>query len=151
MVNVVSQIQDYLKLLNLKFMWNSSDGVFELVFTERKDGKPVVDETVEDDVQFKYVVFVKPGEKWVQVFCDIYPLDKIPEEKRDAVFLDLLAANRDYAEVCFDFDKARGIVGSSQEMLSVGLNFDVFRDEFFAVPWAVKKFWTDIATKHGLE
>ena len=35
-------------------------------------------------------------------------------------------------------------------MMIQGLNFDGVREEFLAVPWAVKKFWSEIAKKHGL-
>jgi hypothetical protein len=48
-------------------------------------------------------------------------------------------------------DEARGVIGTSQEMMAQGLNFDEFREEFLAVPWAVKKFWSEVAKKHGLK
>ncbi len=146
------QIEEYLNLLNLNFQWNEDNEVFELVFTERKDGKPVTtEEDTSEASHFRYVVFVKPGPRWIQVYADVYPLDKIPDDKRAAILLDLLAANRKYAEVCFDYDEARGVIGTSQEMLAQGFNFDGFREEFLAVPWAVKKFWAEIAKKYGLE
>ncbi|MHA1771996.1 MAG: hypothetical protein ACTSYL_03910 [Candidatus Thorarchaeota archaeon] len=151
MVDVKTQVEEYLYLLNLKFQWNEEAGVFELIFTERKDGQPVTDESAEDDTHFRYAVYVRPGQRWVQVYADVYPLDKIPEDKMQAVLLDLLGANRRYAEVCFDFEKERGYIGTSQEMLSQGLNFDGFREEFIAVPWAVKKFWSEIAKAHDLK
>ena len=145
------QIQDYLDLLKMKYTWNEEVGVFELVFTERKDDMPASPELAEDDMTFRYTVAVRPGERWVQVYCDVYPIDKIPENTREDVLIHLLACNRKYAEVCFDYDENRGVIGTSQEMLVQGLNFDAFRDEFFAVPWAVKKFWTEVAKEHGLK
>ena len=151
MVDVRDQLEDYLNLLDMKHLWNEKESVFELVFVERKDEQTASESVEDDELAFKYTVFVKPGTKWVQVYTDVYPLSEIPEEKRLSVFLDLLSSNRKYAEVCFDFDEARGFIGTSQEMMIQGLTFDVFREEFLAVPWAVKKFWLEVAKKHGLE
>ena len=151
MVEVRDQIEDYLNLLDMKYYWNEKETVFELVFSERKDEQTASESTEDNGLAFKYTVFVKPGSKWVQIYTDVYPLSKIPEKKKSDVILDLLGSNRKYAEVCFDFDEARGFIGTSQEMMVQGLTFDGFREEFLAVPWAVKKFWTEIAQKHGLE
>lgn len=151
MIDVRTQIEDYLDLLNMSYFWNEEEGVFELVFNERKDEQSASESTEEDALSFKYTLFVKPGLKWIQIYADVYPLNKIPEEKKQSVYLDLLRSNRKYAEVCFDLDEPRGFIGTSQEMMVQGLNFDGFRAEFLAVPWAVKKFWTEIAKKHDLE
>jgi hypothetical protein len=151
LVEVRDQIEDYLNLLNMKYHWNEKEGVFELVFSERKDEQTASESTENDDLSFSYTLFVKPGVKWIQIYTDVYPIDKIPEEKKETVFLNLLHSNRKYAEVCFDYDEPRGYIGTSQEMMIQGLNFDGFREEFLAVPWAVKKFWTEIAKKHSLE
>ncbi len=151
MVDVQSQIEEYLNLLDMKYYWNEEEGVFELVFSERKDELSVSESSEDDGLTFKYTIFIRPGTKWIQIHTDVFPLTRIPNQKKQLVFLDLLTSNRKYAEVCFDFDESRGCIGSSQEMMIRGLNFDLFREEFLAVPWAVKKFWTEIATKHGLE
>ncbi len=151
MVDVRDQIEDYLNLLDMKYFWNEKETVFELVFSERKDELTANGSVEDNELTFKYTVFVKPGTKWIQIYTDVYPLSEIPEEKKPSVFLELLHANRKYAEVCFDFDEARGFIGTSQEMMVQGLTFDGFREEFLAVPWAVKKFWIEIAKKHGLE
>ena len=148
MVDTRTQIEDYLELLHMSYTWNDKEDHYELVFTERKDDKPVAPD---DKDTFQYKLFVKPGMKWIQIYTDIYPLKKIPEKKRGDVLMELLQANRKYAEVCFDFEKTNGQIGSSQEMMVQGLNFDSFREEFLAVPWAVKKFWTEIATKFNLD
>lgn len=133
----------------MKHTWNAKEGFFELVFSERKDKKNA---TQDDDANnFQYTIYVKPGTKWIQIYTEVYPLTSIPDKKRDDIFLELLLANRKYAEVCFDFNKAKGFIGSSQEMMVQGLNFDGFRAEFLAVPWAVKKFWAEIAPKFGLK
>lgn len=151
MVDTRSQIEDYLTLLDMKYLWNEKEGFFELVFNERKDEASAGEVTEEDELSFKYTLFVKPGTKWIQIYADVYPLADISDEIRFDVLLDLLESNRKYAEVCFDFDEPRGYIGTSQEMMVNGLNFDGFRAEFLAVPWAVKKFWTEIAKKHNLE
>ncbi len=148
MTDVKSQIEDYLTLLDMKHTWNAKEGFFELIFSERKDNKTA---TPDDSKAFQYTIYIRVGTKWIQIFTEVYPLSKIPDKKRDEVLLELLLANRKYAEVCFDFDKAKGFIGSSQEMMVQGLNFDGFREEFLAVPWAVKKFWTEIAPKFGLK
>lgn len=150
-VDIIEQIRDYLDLLGMKYVWDEKEGIFELVFSERKDAKTFTPDLEDDGLSFKYTIYVQPGERWVQVFTDVISLDRIPQEKRDSVFLDLLRANRRYAEVCFDFDEDKGMIGTSQEMMSQGLNFDAFREEFLAVPWTVKRFWTDIAKKHRIE
>jgi len=150
LVDVRNQIEDYLNLLNMRHYWNEEEGLFELVFSERKDEQPA-SESTDDALSFKYTVFIKPGVKWIQIYSDVYPVNKIPPEKKHSVLLDILNCNRKYAEVCFDFDEPRGCIGTSQELLIKGLNFDGFREEFLAVPWAVKKFWTEIAKKHGLD
>jgi hypothetical protein len=147
--NIKEQLKDYLDLLGMVYKWNDKDGAFELEFKERKDEKPTSTDAQEDT--FRYIIMVRPSKNWVQVYTDIYALDKISEEKRAEVFLDLLRCNRDYAEVCFDYDSERKIIGTSQEMMIQGLTFDLFRGEFLAVPWAVKKFWAEVAKKHGLE
>ncbi len=148
MVDVKSQIEDYLGLLNMKHTWNAKERVFELVFSERKDNKTA---TPDDANTFQYTIYVKPGSKWIQIYTEVYKVASIPDKKRAEVLLELLLANRKYAEVCFDYNKSKGFIGSSQEMMVQGLNFDGFREEFLAVPWAVKKFWTEIAPKFGLK
>ncbi len=148
MVDIKGQIEDYLNLLDMKHTWNSKNSHFELVFSERKDGKTV---TPDDKDAFQYTIYVQPGEKWIQIHTDIYPLSDITPDNREKVFIELLLANRKYAEVCYDFDLEHNQIGSSQEMMVQGLNFDGFREEFLAVPWAVKKFWTEIAPKFGLK
>jgi len=148
MVDIKSQIEDYLNLLNMKHTWNSKQEHFELVFSERKDGKTV---TPDDKEAFQYTIFIQSGTKWIQIYTDIYALSDIPQDQREKVFYELLLANRKYAEVCFDIDLKHNYIGSSQEMMVQGLNFDGFREEFLAVPWAVRKFWTEIAPKFGLK
>ncbi|MBN2228206.1 MAG: hypothetical protein JW779_01360 [Candidatus Thorarchaeota archaeon] len=150
MVDTRRQIEDYLSLLDMKFTWDEKTGSFSLLFNERKDAKNYTPGAVDDDSTFKYTITIKPGERWIQIYADVYPIDQIPTDKRQDVFLDLLKTNRTYAEVCFDFDESRKTIGTSQEMMIQGLNFDGFREEFLAVPWAVKKFWTEIAKKHKL-
>ena len=148
MMEINTQLSEYLDLLKMKYVWNDEEKLFELDFTERKDEEPATHTPEGDeDKYFRYTIKIKPGEKWIQVFCDIYELENIPQTKRDDVFLELLTMNRRYAEVCYDFDDSRGVIGTSQEMQITGLNFDVFREEFLAVPWSVKKFWTEVATK----
>jgi len=148
MVDIKSQLEDYLDLLKMNHTWNTKQGFFELVFSERKDAKNA---TPDDEDTFQYTIYVRPGTKWIQIYTEVYPLANIPDKKRDEVFLELLQANRKYAEVCFDFNKATKFIGSSQEMMVQGLNFDGFREEFLAIPWAVKKFWSEIAPKFGLK
>lgn len=148
---VKEQVASYLDLLEMKYSWNDEKREFELLFKERKDNIPASLMVTEDDDHFRYKINVVLSEKWVQVYCDVYPLEKIPEQKKSEILLDLLGANRKYAEVCFDFDQEREIIGTSQEMLLLGLNFDAFREEFLAVPWAVKRFWSEIAKKHNLQ
>ena len=109
MADTKDQIADYLNLLDMKHAWNSKKKRFELVFSERKDSKTA---TLDDDTAFQYTIYIQPGSKWIQVFTDVYPLDNIPEKKREQVFLELLLANRNYAEVCFDFDKDRKMIGA---------------------------------------
>jgi hypothetical protein len=143
-----SQIEDYLELLNMNHTWDSKKKLFELVFSERKDSKTA---TPDDEDAFQYTIYIHPGSKWIQIYADVYPIANIPEEKREDVILELLLANRKYAEVCFDIDKDRKVIGTSQEMMVQGLNFDGFKAEFLAVPWAVKKFWSEIAPKFKLK
>ncbi len=151
MTDVKKQIADYMEFMRLRFGWNEQTGCFELPFTERKDVQPMTTSASQQAPVFKYVIYVRPTDKWVEIYTDVYPLARVPPDKQMPFLLDLLAANRKYAEVCFDFDERRGMIGTSQEILTHGLNFDLFRDEFGAVPWAVKKFWSDIAPKYGLE
>jgi hypothetical protein len=99
----------------------------------------------------EYTIRISVSTNWVQVHTDIYEFDKIPDEKKGAVMLDLLAANRKYAEVCFDFNESSRCIGTSQEQMKRALSFDSFRAEFLAVPYAVRKFWSEIAKKHNLE
>jgi hypothetical protein len=151
LVDVRRQIEEYLDLLDMKYAWDDKEGIFELVFSERKDAKTYTLQTKDDGMSFSYIINISPGERWVQIYTDVISLDKIAKEKRDDVLLDLLKANRKYAEVCFDFDESKGVIGTSQEMMVQGMNFDSFREEFLAVPWAVKRFWTEIAKKHKIE
>jgi hypothetical protein len=150
-MDIKTQLSEYLDLLDMKYIWNDEEGLFELEFTERKDEKPATYAPEEDEEKyFRYIIKIRPGEKWIQVYCDIFKLEDIPMTKRDDIFLELLSMNRRYAEVCYDFDEERGTLGTSQEMQIVGVNFDVFREEFLAVPWSVKRFWTEVATKFEL-
>ena len=145
-MEIRNQLTEYLNLLKMKYTWNDEEGLFELEFSERKDEEPAIHEPEEDeDKYFRYTIKIKPGEKWIQIYCDIYKLENIPQSKRNDVFQELLTMNRKYAEVCYDYDEHRGFIGTSQELQVMGLNFDIFREEFLAVPWSVKKFWTEVA------
>ncbi|UCE11053.1 MAG: hypothetical protein JSW61_03725 [Candidatus Thorarchaeota archaeon] len=135
---MMKQIAEYLELLKLSYKWHKAEDMFHLAFSE-------------DQGKVEYTIRINITDKWVQVFTDIYEVDKIPVEKRAAVFQDLLAANRKYAEVCFDYNETKRRIGTSQEQMKQGLTFDTFRAEFLAVPWAVKKFWSEIATKYDLK
>ncbi len=150
MVDVKAQIADYLEILKMKYLWNEKESSFELVFTERKDGRPIASSAADTRSQFNYTIKVKVAEKWIQVSSNIISLDDIPEEKRLPLAIELLSSNRKFPEVCFDLDETRRMIGTSQEMMTQGLNFDTFREEFLAVPWSVKRFWTDLAKRHGL-
>ena len=55
MVDIKSQIEDYLKLLDMKHTWNSKKKLFELVFSERKDSKTA---THDDDSAFQYTIYI---------------------------------------------------------------------------------------------
>lgn len=150
-MDVRRQVADYLDLLKMRYTWIEAESAFELVFSERKDEIPASPEHVDEDGYFKYTIKIGITERWVQIYTDVYPLDDIPEDRRLEILLDLLAANRKYAEVCFDYDEPRKMIGTSQEQMIQGFNFDGFREEFYAVPWAVKKFWSEIAKKHNLQ
>jgi hypothetical protein len=150
LADVRHQIEEYLNILDMKYSWDEKEGIFELVFSERKDAKTYSPDSEDDGASFSYSVRISPGERWVQIYADVFPISRTPDEKQSNVFLDLLQANRKYAEVCFDYDETKGVIGTSQEMMVQGLNFDTFREEFLAVPWAVKRFWTEIAKKHRL-
>ncbi|TFG11902.1 hypothetical protein EU537_10965 [Candidatus Thorarchaeota archaeon] len=150
-MDIRSQIEEYFDLLDMKYEWNEDAEAFELVFRERKDELPAKAGFEEDGNYFRYSIWVKPMTKWIQIWCDVYSLEDIPADKREKVFLDLLQSNREYAEVCFDYEKDRQMIGTSQEMMIQGLNFDAFREEFLAVPWSVKKFWTKIAKDYELK
>jgi len=151
LTDVKAQISEYLDLLKMKYTYKEKERIFELLFSERKDERPAAPSRTSEEGYFRYTIWIGLTEKWVQVYCDVYPLANIPSDKKTAVLLDLLACNRKYAEVCFDFDETKGVIGTSQEMMAQGLNFDEFREEFLAVPWAVKKFWSEVAKKHGLK
>jgi len=150
-MDIRSQIEDYFDLLDMKYEWNDDAEAYELVFRERKDELPAKAGVEEDGKYFRYSIWVKPMTKWIQIWCDVYPIEDIPSDMKDEVFLSLLKSNREYAEVCFDYDKERDMIGTSQEMMIQGLNFDGFREEFLAVPWSVKKFWTTIAEDYDLK
>lgn len=150
LVDIRRQIEEYLDLLDMKYTWDDKEGIFELVFSERKDKQTYTPQAEDDGMSFSYTICISPGEQWVQIYTDVFPLEEIPIEKRSDLFLDLLRANRKYAEVCFDYDENRRMIGTSQEMMVQGLNFDAFKEEFLAVPWAVKRFWIEIAMKHKI-
>lgn len=150
LVDLRRQIEEYLDLLDMKYTWDDKEGIFELIFSERKDAKTFTPDSKDNGKSFSYTIKILLGERWIQVYTDVIPIDKIPEEKRKDAFLDLLRANRKYAEVCFDFNESKGMIGTSQEMMVQGLNFDAFREEFLAVPWAVKRFWIEIAKKYKI-
>jgi len=150
LVDVRRQVEEYLDLLDMKYIWDDKEGIFELVFSERKDALTYTPQAEDDGMSFSYTICISLGEQWIQIYTDVIPLEKIPKEKRSEVFLDLLRANRKYAEVCFDYDENRGMIGTSQEMMVQGLNFDAFKEEFLAVPWAVKRFWIEIAKNYKI-
>lgn len=150
MADVKAQIAGYLELLKMKYLWNEKESSFELIFTERKDGRPIAASAGDTKSQFNYTVKVKISEKWVQVSSNIIPIDAIPEEKRLSLLTELMSSNRKFPEVCYDIDEPRRMIGTSQETLLEGLNFDTFRAEFLAVPWSVRNFWADSAKRYGL-
>ncbi|MHA1960053.1 MAG: hypothetical protein ACW99U_07470 [Candidatus Thorarchaeota archaeon] len=148
---MTKQIAEYLDLLNFSYKWNEAEGTFHLVFAEKIDGKDPDSGRKDEKGKVEYTIRISVSSNWVQVHTDIYEIDKIPDEKKSEVMLDLLAANRKYAEVCFDFNETSRCIGTSQEQSKRALSFDTFKAEFLAVPWAVRKFWSDIAKKHNLE
>ncbi|MEM2143017.1 MAG: hypothetical protein QXQ81_07170 [Candidatus Thorarchaeota archaeon] len=145
-----SQIEQYFKIMRLKYTWKPDAQCYELAFTERKDGLPVSQTTTSDPQQFNYMVRVKIGDAWIQIFADLCPIDRVPRDRLQELLIDLMRCNREIPEVCFDYNVATSNIGTSQETMVQGLNFDVFRAEFYAVPWAVRYFWSHIAGKYGL-
>ena len=131
--SVEERIAKYLKLMNLKFKWDEKEGVF-LIPYEISGRKHMI------------VIFV--ANNWVWMRCGIIMKDEIPKRKELELYKMLLQANHDYPEFVFDMDK-EGNIGTSQEIYVEALNFDVFEEEFFAIPFAVKFFWEKIAPTLG--
>lgn len=130
---IEERIARYLKLMNLKFEWNEKDKVF-LVPYEISGRKHVV------------VIFV--SNNWVWMRCGIIRREEIPKRRELELYRVLLQANHDYPEFVFDMDR-NGNIGTSQEIYVDALSFDVFEEEFLAIPFAVKYFWEKIAPALG--
>jgi len=130
---IEERIARYLKLMNIKFKWKEKDGVF-LIPYEISGRKHMI------------VIFV--ADNWVWMRCGIIKKEEIPKRRELELYKILLQANHDYPEFVFDMDQD-GNVGTSQEIYVEALNFDVFEEEFLAIPFAVKFFWEKIAPNLG--
>ena len=69
-MEIKTQLSEYLDLLKMKYVWNDEEVLFELEFTERKDEQPATHSPDGDEEKyFRYTIKIKPGEKWVQIYC----------------------------------------------------------------------------------
>lgn len=84
--------------------------------------------------------------KWVSMRAGILQPDKVPKGKETELYKLLLLSNHTVPEVCFDMDD-QGYIGTSQEILKSALTFDIFEEEFYAIPYAISHFWTQIMPK----
>jgi len=130
---IEERIAKYLRLMNLKFEWREKDKVFLVPY--KISGR-------------KHVVVIFVANNWVWMRCGIIRKEEIPRRKELELYKVLLKANHDYPEFVFDMDKD-GNIGTSQEIYVDALNFDVFEEEFLAIPFAVKFFWEKIAPALG--
>ncbi len=96
------------------------------------------------------IVSVSKDRSWVSIKAPLYPLDKIKNEKKFDLLLELLRANNKSPEFAFDLDE-KDIIGVTEDIYVPALTFDVFFEELMAVLRAIKYFYSDIAIKYELD
>ena len=129
--HIKEKIEKYLTLMNLKFDWNPELKAFLLNY--RIEGR-------------KYTVIIDWTNNWIVMRAEILPASEVPRNRIEMLCRLLLRANHDLPEVRYDLDE-EGNIGTSQQVEIDACLFDVFEEEFYAVPFAIKYFWTDIAPK----
>lgn len=131
MSEFIKRIGEYLKKMNLKYEWIEEKEHFEVPY--KIEGHD-------------HSVIISIVGKWIYMRSGILQPDKIPQAKETELYKTLLHSNHTVPEICYDMDD-QGYIGTSQEILASALSFDVFEEEFFAIPYAISHFWKKIVPK----
>ena len=134
MSEIAERIKKYLSLLNVKYEYDESKNEFNIIYS------------IEGH---KIIVNISFNEKWIEIISPMVSNDLVPKDNLAKFYAELLNANHEFAEVCYDIDNY-GNVGTSQELLVSALTFDYFEEEFRAVPYAALHFWKNIAPKFNI-
>ncbi|MFX1561880.1 MAG: hypothetical protein ACFFDP_01045 [Promethearchaeota archaeon] len=99
------------------------------------------------EADLEYYVVIDSSEKWVRFWTLILSHEKLKDAKtQEALYQALLVANGELAEVKY-FITEKGDVGILGHEGVEALTIDGFREEFYAIPFGITHFLTNIAKR----
>ena len=98
----------------------------------------------------KFHISIQLFKKWVNVRALIVKNTQVPPEKYADLMRELLIANHDYPEINYDISREGDIFSSADMGVSI-IDYDNFFSEFYAIPFAIKRFIEKIAPKFNIE
>ena len=98
----------------------------------------------------KFHISIQLFKKWVNVRALIVKNTQVPPEKYTDLMRELLIANHDFPEINYDISREGDIFSSADMGVSI-IDYDNFFSEFYAIPFAIKRFIEKIAPKFDIE
>jgi len=98
----------------------------------------------------KFHISIQLFKKWVNARALIVKNIQVPPEKYADLMRELLIANHDFPEINYDISREGDIFSSADMGVSI-IDYDNFFSEFYAIPFAIKRFIEKIAPKFDIE
>ncbi len=98
----------------------------------------------------KFHISIQMYEKWIKVRAKIVKNTQVPIEKYNDLMRELLIANHEFPEINYDISREGDIFSSADMGVNV-IDYDNFFSEFYALPFAIKRFIEKIAPKFDVE
>ena len=98
----------------------------------------------------KFHISIQLFEKWINVRAKIVNNNQVPTEKYAELMKALLIANHEFPEINYDISRELDIFSSADTNINV-IDYDNFFSEFYAIPFAIKRFIEKIAPKFNIE
>ena len=97
----------------------------------------------------KFHISIQLFKKWVNVRALIVKNTQVPPEKYADLMRELLIANHDFPEINYDISREGDVFSSADMGVSI-IDYDNFFSEFYAIPFAIKRFIEKIAPKFDI-
>ncbi len=98
----------------------------------------------------KFHISIQLFKKWVNARALIVKNTQVPPEKYADLMRELLIANHDFPEINYDISREGDIFSSADMGVSI-IDYDNFFSEFYAIPFAIRRFIEKIAPKFDIE